>query len=125
MTYYLKKLLLCKEKFLKKKKSFREKSEKKEQINPGFLISSFLVSSKDYLLLLRPFFFSSDFTYFFLSLTFNYLSIICGSRYISSSSSPVDMNILSSRKVVISILWQHSEGMSTEVISLSLQQVSG
>ncbi|EEQ40117.1 hypothetical protein CLUG_04245 [Clavispora lusitaniae ATCC 42720] len=57
-------------------------------------------------------------------ITHKYLSIISGSRDVTTSTSPVNVDPLVFLQKVILLAWQDLEGMSTKVVSLSLQQVS-
>ena len=52
-----------------------------------------------------------------------HLSVICRSRDISATSSPVDVDVLTLGVSLARILRLDDEGVSTEVISLSLQKI--
>lgn len=53
------------------------------------------------------------------------LCIVCRGRDVSSTSSPVDVNVLALRVIRVGIFRLDPEGVGTEVITLGLQKVGG
>lgn len=51
------------------------------------------------------------------------LCLVGGSGNISSATGPVNVNVLSELVFIVGELWLDLEGVSTEVVSLSLEQV--
>lgn len=53
------------------------------------------------------------------------LSVISGGRYVPTAPSPVDMNVFPGLKFGVLLSGEDTEGVSTEVVTLSLEDVSG
>lgn len=53
------------------------------------------------------------------------LSVIGGGRHVATASGPVDVDVLSCLKLGILLSGEDTEGVSTEVVTLSLEDVGG
>jgi hypothetical protein len=53
------------------------------------------------------------------------LSVISGGRYVATAPSPVDVNVFPGLEFGVLFSGEDAEGVSTEVVTLSLKDVSG
>ena len=56
---------------------------------------------------------------------YSYLSNVGRSGHIATTSGPVNVDVLTLREVLVSALGLDAEGVSTEVVTLGLEQVGG